>query len=113
MEEEEVEGVEVGPGRIDGKGIYATRAFYEGDVVITYRLIPLSQHNLKRLPKSEEKFVHHHGGRTFLYGVPERYVNGSGNPNTKQDFDKGADIATRDIFAGDEVTTNPRCDDQP
>jgi hypothetical protein len=106
------EGVTVGAGRIDGKGVFATRPFSEGDIVVKYHLIPLSDDVLRRLPRSETRFVHHHEGREFLYGVPERYVNGSRVPNTKQDFDQEADIAIRPICPGEEVTTDPRCDDQ-
>jgi SET domain-containing protein len=43
--------------------------------------------------------------------VPERYVNHSNTPNTKQDLVNFADVALRDIKAGEMITTDATKDD--
>ena len=49
--------------------------------------------------------------KIFLYPIPERYVNHSDNPNTIQNFEKGYDIALRDIKSGEEITTDSTKED--
>ncbi|MBI2044419.1 SET domain-containing protein-lysine N-methyltransferase [Candidatus Pacearchaeota archaeon] len=46
------------------------------------------------------------GNKYILYGIPERYLNHSCNANTKTNRLRKADVATRDIKNGEEITAN-------
>ena len=50
--------VVVGVGELDGKGVYADRDFVAGDVVMSYRLQPLTRAEFTALPLPERQFVH-------------------------------------------------------
>ncbi len=98
--------VKIGSGNINGKGVYADRDFKEDEVVIKYHLTPLTTMEYEKLPKDKKPFVHTHDGKKYLYAEPERYVNHSSSPNTKQDFGRKCDIATEDIKKGEMITTD-------
>jgi len=101
----------IGKGNLVGKGVYANRDFKKGEVVVQYKLRPLTQKEYEQLSESEKEFTHSQRGVINLYSEPERYVNHSDNPNTYQDFEKSADIASRDIKKGEEITTDATKDD--
>lgn len=95
----------------DGNGVFATRDFKKGEVVIQYHLRPLTQEEWEMLPQGEKEFSHVHWGQLHLYSEPERYVNHSDAPNTYQDLGKQQDIALRDIKNGEEITTDSSKDE--
>lgn len=97
-------GVAVGDGKLDGKGVYATRDFAAGEPVVSYELVPLSREDFARLPYGEDLFVHSYGGRRWLYPPPARWVNHADDPSCFPDFDRGCDTALRPIRAGEAVT---------
>lgn len=97
-------GVAVGDGNLDGKGVYATRDFAAGEPVVSYELVPLSREDFARLPAGEDLFVHSYGGRRWLYPPPARWVNHADEPSCFQDFARGCDTALRPIRAGEAVT---------
>lgn len=97
-------------GQFD-KGIFANRDFKKGEIVIKYNLTYLTSEKIDRLPEKEKQFTHTHGGRIYLYSVPERYINHSSKPNTHQDLKKKCDIAIKDIKKGEEITTDSTKDD--
>ena len=101
----------IGKGNLAEKGVYADRDFKTGEVVITYHLKPLNDQGLEKLPESEKMFVHTHRGVKHLYSEPERYVNHSLDPNTRQDLETKQDIAIRDIAKGEMITTDATKDD--
>jgi hypothetical protein len=101
----------LGRGELSGKGVYANKDFKTGEVVIRYSLKHLSEDELGTLPQSEKVFVHKHRGNKYLYSEPERYVNHSEVPNTKQDLENGFDIAICDIKKGEMITTDATKDD--
>jgi len=103
--------VYVGAGDLGGCGVYARRDIKKGETVVPYRLMELTEEEFLLLPESEQEFTHRHFGKTMLYGIPERYVNHSDQPNTIQDFDRGCDVACRDISKGEMVTTDSAKDD--
>lgn len=105
------ENVYIGKGDLAGKGVYASRDIEQGEVVIQYRLTPLSEDEYERLPDSEKMFTHRHWGRVFLYSEPERYVNHSSFPNTYQDLNAQQDIALRQIYKGEMITSDATKDD--
>jgi len=101
----------IGTGDLDDKGVYAGKNFKKGEVVIQYRLTPLTKEELGKLPEKEKQFAHSHWGTLYLYAEPERYVNHSDIPNTHQDLERQCDVAIRDIVKGEMITTNARKDD--
>lgn len=101
----------IGKGKLAGKGVYAVKDFEPGEVVIKYRLKPLTPNEHDLLPPSEKMFVHRHRSTFYLYSEPERYVNHSATPNTYQDLVKQCDIALRPIKKGEAVTTDAKKDD--
>ncbi|HEY9292570.1 MAG TPA: SET domain-containing protein [Microlunatus sp.] len=96
--------VTIGAGTLAGRGVYAARDFAAGEVVVCYRLQPLSEADYLALPAGEDLFVHSYGGRRFLYPAPARYVNHADEPTCFQDFDRGCDVALRPIVAGEPIT---------
>jgi hypothetical protein len=100
--------VHLGAGDLDGRGIYASRPFEQGEVVVSYELRRLTRDEYLALPDGERLFVHSYGGERWLYPSPARYTNHHDEPNTWQDFDRGCDIARRRIHAGERITTDAR-----
>jgi uncharacterized protein len=92
--------------KVSWRGVYARRAFAEGEVVVSYRLRRLSRQEYLALPETERLFVHSYWGERYLYPAPACYVNHSDRPNTYQDFDEQCDIALRRIEAGEFITTD-------
>ena len=101
----------IGKGNLAGKGVYANRDFAKGEVVIAYKLTALTEQEFDNLPENEKQFTHVHGGTTYLYSEPERYVNHSDTPNTYQNLDAKCDIALREIKKGEMITTDSTKDD--
>lgn len=105
--------VTIGEGSMSGKGLYATRDFRKGEVVIKYELKPITFKELKALAAEDYAATHSVNGQIYLYPEPVRYVNHSEDPNVKNDHEKQADIALRDINAGELITVDARYDDVP
>lgn len=103
--------VVIGEGKLAGKGVYASKNFKKGEIVINYNLKLLTREEYKSLSRSEKMFTHKHSGAIYLYSEPERYVNHSSNPNTYQDLDKKCDIALHNIVKGEAITTDATKDD--
>ncbi len=101
----------IGKGNLAGKGVYANRDFKKDEVVIQYRLKPISDEEYARLTDEEKIGTHTHWGQLMLYSEPERYVNHSDNPNTYQDLKKQQDIALRNIEKGEMITGDATKDD--
>jgi SnoaL-like domain len=101
-----MDDVYIGEGHLAGRGVYANRAFAEGEVVLSYRLRRLSRQEYLALPETERLFVHSYWGERHLYPPPACYVNHADSPNTYQDFDEQCDIAVRRIEAGEFITTD-------
>jgi SET domain-containing protein len=91
--------------KIDGKGVFATRDFKKGEVVIRWDTShTLTPEDIEKLPTSEKLFATYFSGRHILMQSPERYVNHSCDANTHSvNF---CDVATRDIKKGEEITAN-------
>lgn len=96
-----------------GKGLYAARDFKKGEVVIRYKLKPISFKELKALSPEDYAATHNVNGQIYLYPEPVRYVNHSENPNVKNDHEQQANIALKDIKAGELITVDARYDDVP
>ena len=100
--------VHLGEGSLDGRGIYASRSFEEGEIVVSYELRRLTREEYSALPEDQRLFVHSYWGERWLYPRPARYVNHADTPNTWQDFDRQCAIALRRIEAGELITTDAR-----
>jgi hypothetical protein len=95
----------IGPGALDGSGVFADRDFEPGDVVLSYRLRELTLEEFRALPEKEQLlFVHSYGGRRFLYPSPVRYTNHSERPTVHDDFEHGRLVALRHISRGEPIT---------
>ena len=104
----------IGKGHMNGKGLYAARPFRKGEVVLNIELKPISFKELKELPPEDYLATHNLNGQIYLFGGGlARYVNHSETPNVILDLDQKADIAFRDIAAGEKITADSRLDDIP
>ena len=95
--------------KISGKGVFANRDFKKGEVVVKYKLKPLTREEFDNLPESEKHYTSKEGDIYWLYSSPERFVNHSCEANTHP-LNK-CDVAIRDIKKGEEITTDYRKDD--
>lgn len=105
--------VTVGKGSMSGRGLYAARDFKKDEIVVRYELKPLSFQELKALSPEDYAATHNVNGQIYLYPEPVRYVSHSEDPNVKNDHEQQADVALRDIKAGELITVNARYDDVP
>ena len=100
------DSVAVKPSRIHGQGLYASRRFTKGEIVLTWNSSrEISQKEFEALPEEDRRYVVDRGALPLLLiGKPERYVNHSCAPNTTNG--ERCDIALRDIEIGEEITTD-------
>ena len=103
-----MDGLSIGAGNLAGKGVFATRRFAAGEVVIAFALQPLTSEQFHALAPGEELFVHSYGGRRWLYPPPARWVNHSDDPSCYQDFERLCDVALRPIEVGEAITIDAR-----
>lgn len=97
--------VRVQDSAIHGKGVFASRDFKAGEVVLRWdNTRELSPAELQALPPEEKRFTDVKEGKTLHIGIPERFVNHSCAPNTKSG--DRCDVALRDIKAGEEITSD-------
>ncbi len=105
--------ITIGRGKMSGKGVYAARDFQKGEVVMKYQLKPLTLRELKALSPEDYAATHNVNGQIYLYPEPARYVSHSEDPNVRNDHNQQANIALRDIKAGELITVDARYDDVP
>jgi len=98
-------------GKMFDRVVFAAKDFKRGEIIIKYKLKPLTKEEFQKLPKREKDFTHQHKRKIYLYSSPERFVNHSKNPNTRQDLKKKCDIAKRNIKKGEQITTDATKDD--
>jgi ketosteroid isomerase-like protein len=96
----------IGKGKLAGKGIYASRDFKKGEMVVPFHLKELSQQEFDTLPEGEWEWTHSFNAKIYLFPVPERYVNHDDNPSTLPTPE--GDIALRDIKKGEAITINDK-----
>jgi len=89
--------------KIQGKGVFAGTDFKERDVVMRWDAsIILTEKEAKKV--HEKKYLVFFKGKYIVAQPPEKYLNHSCNPNTKEGG--LCDIALRDIKNGEELTTD-------
>jgi SET domain-containing protein len=96
--------IEVRNSVIKGSGVFAVKTIRKGETVIIWHpKKQLTLSDIANLSDAEKHYVLPLDQNTFLLmGEPERYVNHSCDPNTR--VHKLADVAMRDINAGEEIT---------
>jgi uncharacterized protein len=100
----------VKPSRIHARGVFAARAFVRGEVVVRWDVSRrIAKSDIDSLDAAERPYVHPYDAVSLvLVQSPERFVNHSCDHNTEVvDF---ADVAIRDIAAGEEITSNYETD---
>lgn len=101
--------VRTGTSTIQGKGLFATRAFTAGDVIHTLdtsRRVDEDHPLRSEQGESEEHLAYLGRGKVVLLPEPERHLNHSCDPNAYVRTSDGRTelLARRRIRAGDEVT---------
>jgi len=110
LSREHSSGVEIGSSAIHGCGLFATRSYEPGDVVLTWDLSHLiTKEQFASLSEQERKYTHPFDeNRMVLIQSPERFVNHSCDNNIAvQDF---CDVAIRYVLVGEEITSNYAAD---
>ncbi|MGH2586290.1 MAG: SET domain-containing protein [Dehalococcoidia bacterium] len=104
-------GVVVKASPIQGVGIFATRDFRAGEIILvrdeSREVTP--EHPLRpELGEFERHCDWLAGGRVVLLGYPERHLNHCCDPSAYVRFTDGRDAicARRDIAAGEEITND-------
>ena|SRR3989344_4847680 len=98
--------------KIHGKGVFAGRNFKKGKVIMKWDTsMVFSEAEADSLPKRFWKYLVFSKGKYILAQVPEKYLNHSCRPNTKE-IDN-CDVALRNIRKGEELTTDYSLDAPP
>lgn len=98
----------VAKSNIAGQGVFASRSFKKGEVVIIWQPKIITENEFQSLPEAEKHFIYGVEGQYIYMQTPEKYVNHSCNSNTKTDGLK--DIAVRDIKKSEEITADYNSD---
>lgn len=98
--------VVVKDSKTEGKGVYASRDFKKGEVIIKWHPeATFTKEKMSKYSESEQNHTSYVGnGKYVLMGIPERYVNHSCSPNSY--VKNKSDIALRNIKMGEEITTD-------
>lgn len=89
--------------KIHGKGVFASRNFKKGEVVLKWDISHrLTKEEVDKLPENEKRYIICMDGRYILMQPPARYINHSCDANTYAD--NFCDIAKRDIKKDEEIT---------
>ena len=100
--------IEIRQSNISGRGVFARGRFRKGEIVLRWDV----SHKIRRdeidsLPSEQHHFLNPFDHDFLvLLGEPERYVNHSCANNTR--VEEFTDVAVRDIFPGDEITSDYR-----
>ena len=91
--------------KIQGRGVFANRNFKKGKIVMKWDAsIILTEKEAKKIPEKDKKYLVFFDGNYILAQSPEKYLNHSCNPNTREG--KCRDIAIRRIKKDEEITTD-------
>ena len=97
---------------IQGKGVFANKNFKKGEVIMRWDTsIILTENQARKIPEKNKKYLVHSNGRYIMARFPEKYLNHSCEPNTKEK--NNCDVAIRDIIKGEELTTDYSKDAPP
>ena len=99
------DSVVVKKSKIHGKGIFATKEFFKGDVVLHWDLSHIVPDNeVENMTNDQKLYATSLNGLTVVMQSPEKYINHSCEPNTEsRDL---CDFAIKDIKIGEEITSD-------
>ena len=107
-----MEDIIVKESKIDGKGVFASRNFKKGEIVVKWDISrQLTKEEVDKLSGNEKRYVAYMEGKYILMQPPARYVNHSCDANTYAD--NFCDIAKRNIKKGEEITGDYAEEDIP
>jgi SET domain-containing protein len=90
---------------IHEKGIFASRNFKKGEIVLRWDVShELTKEEVDSISEAEKRYITFFDGKYVLMHSPERFVNHSCNANTYAD--NFCDVAKRDIRQGEEITAD-------
>lgn len=91
--------------KIHSKGIFASRDFEKGEVVLGWDVSHiLFEGKVDKMSSEEKRYISFLNGKYIIMQEPEKYVNHSCDANTTaKNF---CDVAIRDIKQGEEITGN-------
>ncbi len=94
---------------IHEKGVFAGRDYLKGEVILVWDLQhPMTEQQFRRLSEEEKQYVTQQNGKFIEQQSPTKFINHSCEPNTKaKNF---STVATRNIQAGEEITSDYRID---
>ena len=91
--------------KIQGRGVFAGADFKKKDIVMKWdSSVILAKKEAKKIPKRHRKYLVFFKGRYIMAQSPEKYMNHSCEPNTKEG--KLCDVAARGIKEGQELTAD-------
>ena len=98
--------------KINGKGVFATRDFKKGELLLKWNIShEVSEEEANKMPDEEKRYVAFWAGKYVLQLPPARFVNHSCAPNTfVKDF---CDFARRDIKKGEKLTSDYAKEPEP
>lgn len=98
--------IEVQRSPISGLGIFATRDFEPGEVVLLWNTEKLvRREDLEQVPPEERHYLlDYDADHYFIVQPPQRYINHSCDANTTMGH--LCDIAVRKIQEGEEITSD-------
>lgn len=97
--------VVVKKSNIQGNGVFATRDFKKGEVVLHWDIsVVLAKKEIDKKSDEEKRHITYFKGKYVEMKSPEKYVNHSCDGNTT--IETFCDVATRDISKGEEITGN-------
>ncbi len=101
------DGVEVRESPIQGLGVFALRAFAPGDLIRVVNVLREITDDAPLRPEDGERREHcaYPDGKVVLYGLPDRHLNHSCDPNAWERYTNGRAeiVARRPIAPGDEI----------
>ncbi|HLE06997.1 MAG TPA: SET domain-containing protein-lysine N-methyltransferase [archaeon] len=97
--------VAVKKSKIHGMGVFASRNFNAGEIVIVWDISHLlTPEEARKLPEAKKKYIAHTNGKIILQQSPAKYINHSCDANTR--VENFCDVAIRHIKKGEEITSN-------
>lgn len=91
--------------KIDKKGVFATKDFKKGEIVLKWTPKFLGKSEVEKLRNDQRHYAYKAGkNKYFLMQSPEKFVNHSCEANTR--VKNYCDVAVRDIEKGEEITSD-------
>lgn len=108
MSEQQAANVQVRPSSVEGLGVFATRAFAEGERISVVNVAREITAEAPLRPDDGERFEHlsRPDGRVVLYGLPDRHLNHSCDPNAWERYVDGPDGAVAEIVVRRAIVTD-------